>query len=230
MHLASNSKKILVLMYVLLLTGCDNKEEKTATPIAIEDKVFDITIQSASPKAYNYLDESAQVGINSAGNEARVLIEIPNILKLYREDVVLSSIANIEIHIKASSVQVNPENIQLYLVKDSWTPFASWSSRFTLSRNHDWATAGGDVLDIEPITPSVEKVSEVGSDKNLVFNLTKVLIQAVSDQTLIHGFLLRVIESDDNASQTLPIFTSNSSSANAPKAYLTLNNDEVIVP
>lgn len=217
-------------MSALVFWGCENKEEKTSTPIAVEDKVFDITIQSAYPKVYNYLDETAQVGVNSGGQEIRVLIEIPNILNLYREDVVLSSIANIEIHVKASSVQVNPENIQLSFIKDAWTPFASWSSRFSLSNNHDWATAGGDVLDIEPITPGIEKVSEVGQDKNLVFNLTKVLVEAVSDQTRIHGFLLRVIESEDNASQTLPIYTSNSSNANAPKAYLTLNNDEVIVP
>jgi hypothetical protein len=237
--LESNSKKFSkhfgtvfgpLLCIGLAGMACQRVEEKKAEPIAIEDKIFDITIQSAFPDAYNYSDNSAQVGIASNGQEVRVLIDIPEILNLYRPDVVLSSIANIEIHIKAAAVKVNPDNIRLSFLADTWTPYATWNSRFALAPTYAWANPGGDVLDGGGISPSIEKVAEGGQDKNLVFNLTQAMIKAVADQTEIHGFLLQVLPGSSNASDILPIYTSNSSPGYAPKAYLTLNHDEVIVP
>lgn len=227
---ASHSKTLLFALSLLGLTGCSNEEDKTDSVIAVEAKVFDVTIQSGLPDTYEYSAPSALVGTASDGSETRMLLSIPDILSLFREEVVLSSIAHIEIQLVAKDVTVNPDNIRLGFMGEKVTPYTTWNSRFSLVPGQDWSAPGGDLLDLPAISPDIEKVSDSVTDKKLVFNVTDSIIAAIDAGTKIQGFMLQVLPSDDNAKNTSSIFTSNYSSAYAPKAILTFNNEDILVP
>lgn len=214
----------------ILIGACSNQEDKQDTVIAVEAKVFDVTIQSRTPNTYNYNADSASVGQEDYGHETRILLAIPDILTLFRDDVILSSIAHIEIQLVANEGTVNPDNIQLGFVSQNWTPYATWNSRFSLASDQDWATPGGDLLDLAPVSPDVEKVADGLSHKKLMFNVTDSIIAAIDAGEKIQGFLLQIIPSDVNAGNTSKIFTSNHSSAYAPKAILTFNNEDILLP
>ncbi|MCX6132090.1 MAG: DNRLRE domain-containing protein [Proteobacteria bacterium] len=228
MHLESNFKHLKIFLIGFFIFACNNEEDKKDTSIAIEDKVFDITISSSRPSSYNYNDPTATIGSTDSDGETRILLAIPQILNLYREDIILSSIANIEIHIITSSVDINPENIELSFIDKSWTPYASWNSRFSLAEGQEWSNPGGDIMDLESVSPSIEKAPDGSQQKKLIFNITKTLVEAVSQQTEIQGFLLRAKSDPNNANNTLKVFTSNYSGSYAPKAVLSFNKSEVI--
>jgi hypothetical protein len=212
------------------LTACANEEDKQDSVIAVEAKVFDITIQSKLPDSYDYSAASARVGQDSDGSETRMLLAIPDILSLFREEVVLSSIAHIEIQLVSSEVAVNPDNIRLGFMGEKVTPYATWNSRFSLAPEQEWATPGGDLMTLPSISPDIEKAGEGISHKKLLFNVTDSIIAAIDAGTKIQGFMLQVLPSTDNAENTSQIFTSNYSSAYAPKAILTFNNEDILIP
>jgi hypothetical protein len=226
----SHSKTLLFALSLLSLTGCSNEEDKKDSVIAVEAKVFDVTIQSALPDAYEYSAPSALVGTARDGSETRMLLSIPDILSLFREEVVLSSIAHIEIQLVATDVTVNPENIRLGFMGEKVTPYATWNSRFSLIPGQEWKAPGGDLLDLPAISPDIEKLSDDVPHKRLVFNVTDSIIAAIDAGTKIQSFMLQVQPSEDNADNESRIFTSNYSSAYAPKAILTFNNEDILVP
>jgi len=226
----SNFKIGLLCLGFMFFSACSNEEDKDDSIIAVEAKVFDITIQSGAPDSYDYNTSSALVGQGTDGNETRMLLAIPEILSLFLEDVVLSSIAHIEIQLVATEIAVNPENIRLSFVSEKWTPYATWNSRFSLAPNQNWSTPGGDLMDLPPISPDIEKVSANVVHKKLLFNVTEPITAAINSGEKIQGFLLQIIPSDDNASNTSTIFTSNHSSSYAPKAILTFNNEDILIP
>jgi hypothetical protein len=226
----SHSKALLFALLLPGLTGCSNKEDKSDSVIAVEAKVFDITIQSALPDAYEYSAPSALVGQANDGSETRMLLSIPDILSLFREEVVLSSIAHIEIQMVATDVTVNPDNIRLAFMGEKVTPYATWNSRFSLVPGQEWTAPGGDLMDLPSIAPDIEKVADGITHKKLIFNVTESIITAIDAGTKIQSFMLQVLPSEDNADNTSRIFTSNYSSAYAPKAILTFNNEDILVP
>jgi hypothetical protein len=223
-------KTCFVSLAIMSLSGCSNQENKKDNIIATEAKVFDITIQSSRPNTYEYNAETALVGHASDGSETRMLLAIPNIISLFQKDVVLSSIAHIEIQLVASKGDVNPDNIRLSFMSDKVTPYATWNSRFSLTAGQEWKTPGGDRMPLASIPPDIEKVSEGLSDKKLLFNVTDSVIAAIDAGNKIQGFLLEILPSEDNASNTSQIFTSNYSSDYAPKAILTFNNEDILLP
>lgn len=226
----SHSKTLLLTLSLMGLTGCSNEEDKKDSVIAVEAKVFDVTIQSGLPDAYEYSAPSALVGTASDGSETRMLLSIPDILSLFREEVVLSSIAHIEIQLVATDFTVNPDNIHLGFMGEKVTPYATWNSRFSLIPGQEWKAPGGDLLDLPAISPDIEKLSDDVTHKRLTFNVTDSIIAAIDAGTKIQGFMLQVLPSDDNADNESRIFTSNYSSAYAPKAILTFNNEDILVP
>jgi hypothetical protein len=227
---ASHSKTFLLALTLLGLTGCSNEEDKTDSVIAVEAKVFDITIQSGLPDAYEYSAPSALVGKAIDGSETRMLLSIPDILSLFREEVVLSSIAHIEIQLVATAVTVNPDNIRLGFMGEKVTPYATWNSRFSLIPGQEWTAPGGDLMDLPTIAPDIEKVADGVTHKKLIFNVTESIIAAIDAGTKIQGFMLQVLPSEDNADNASRIFTSNYSTDYAPKAILTFNNEDILVP
>lgn len=210
--------------------ACSNEEDKQDNVIAVEAEVFDITIQSSLPDTYEYSATSALVGQATDGSEARMLLAIPDILSLFREEVVLSSIAHIEIQLVSNEVHVNPDNIRLSFMSDRVTPYATWNSRFSLAPNQEWNTPGGDLMTLPSISPDIEKIGEGLSHKKLLFNVTDSIVAAIDAGTKIQGFMLQIYPSTDNAENTSRIFTSNHSSAYAPKAILSFNNEDILIP
>ncbi len=217
-------------MAMLSFTACSNEEDKTDNVIAVESDVFDITIQSSLPDTYEYSATTALVGQATDGSEARMLLAIPDILSLFREEVVLSSIAHIEIQLVSSEVDVNPENIRLGFMSEKVTPYSTWNSRFSLAPEQEWTTPGGDLMNLPSISPDIEKVAEGLPHKKLLFNVTDTIIAAIDAGERIQGFMVQILPSEDNAENTSRIFTSNYSSAYAPKAILTFNNEDILVP
>ncbi len=217
-------------MAMLSFTACSNEEDKTDNVIAVESDVFDITIQSSLPDTYEYSATTALVGQATDGSEARMLLAIPDILSLFREEVVLSSIAHIEIQLVSSEVDVNPENIRLGFMSEKVTPYSTWNSRFSLAPEQEWTTPGGDLMNVPSISPDIEKVAEGLPHKKLLFNVTDTIIAAIDAGERIQGFMVQILPSEDNAENTSRIFTSNYSSAYAPKAILTFNNEDILVP
>ncbi len=217
-------------MAFLSFTACSNEEDKKDNVIAVEADVFDITIQSSLPDTYEYSATTALVGQATDGSEARMLLAIPDILSLFREEVVLSSIAHIEIQLVSSEVDVNPENIRLGFMSEKVTPYSTWNSRFSLAPEQEWTTPGGDLMNVPSISPDIEKVAEGLPHKKLLFNVTDTIIAAIDAGERIQGFMVQILPSEDNAENTSRIFTSNYSSAYAPKAILTFNNEDILVP
>ncbi len=217
-------------MAMLSFTACSNEEDKTDNVIAVESDVFDITIQSSLPDTYEYSATTALVGQATDGSEARMLLAIPDILSLFREEVVLSSIAHIEIQLVSSEVDVNPENIRLGFMSEKVTPYSTWNSRFSLAPEQEWTTPGGDLMNVPSISPDIEKVAEGLPHKKLLFNVTDTIIAAIDAGERIQGFMVQILPSEDNAENTSRIFTSNYSSGYAPKAILTFNNEDILVP
>ncbi len=230
--MASDScfKTTCLVMALLSFTACSNEEDKTDNVIAVESDVFDITIQSSRPDTYEYSATTALVGQATDGSEARMLLAIPDILSLFREEVVLSSIAHIEIQLVSSEVDVNPENIRLGFMSEKVTPYSTWNSRFSLAPEQEWTTPGGDLMNLPSISPDIEKVAEGLPHKKLLFNVTDTIIAAIDAGERIQGFMVQILPSEDNAENTSRIFTSNYSSAYAPKAILTFNNEDILVP
>lgn len=226
----SRSKTSWILLALLGVTACSNEEDKQDNVIAVEAEVFDITIQSSLPDTYEYSATTALVGQTADGSETRILLAIPDILSLFREEVVLSSIAHIEIQLISSEVDVNPDNIRLGFMSERVTPYATWNSRFSLAPQQEWKTPGGDLMTLASIAPDIEKVSDGLSHKKLLFNVTDSIIAAIDAGTKIQGFMLQILPSADNADNTSRIFTSNHSSAYAPKAILTFNNEDILIP
>ncbi len=230
--MASDScfKTTCLLMAFLSFTACSNEEDKKDNVIAVEADVFDITIQSSLPDTYEYSATTALVGQGADGSEARMLLAIPDILSLFREEVVLSSIAHIEIQLVSSEVDVNPDNIRLGFMSDKVTPYSTWNSRFSLAPQQEWTTPGGDLMNLPSISPDIEKVAEGLTHKKLLFNVTDSIIAAIDAGVKIQGFMVQILPSNDNAENTSRIFTSNHSSAYAPKAILTFNNEDILIP
>jgi hypothetical protein len=223
-------KHSCLLLVLLGIHACANEEDKQDSVIAVEDKVFDITIQSSTPDNYAYNASTALVGQGADGHETRMLLAIPNILSLFREDVVLSSIAHIEIQLVAQEVEVNPDNIRLGFMSQKITPYATWNSRFSLAPEQEWTSPGGDLMDLPSISPDIEKVSEGLNHKKLLFNVTPSIIAAINEGHKIQGFMLQVLPGEDNAENASLVYTSNHSAAYAPKAILTFNNEDVLIP
>lgn len=226
----SHSKNLLFAAGLLALASCAKEEDRNNKVIAVEAKVFDVTIQSALPDAYEYNASTSAVGTGADGSETRMLLAIPDILSLFREDVVLSSIAHIELQFVAADISINPDNMRLEFMAKKVTPYATWFSRFSLAAGQEWETPGGDLMSLPAVTPDIEKMNAGTAHKKLVFNITDSIITAIDAGTTIQGFMLRVIPSEDNARNDSQIFTSNHSSAYAPRAILTFSNEDLLVP
>ena len=218
----------MVFLYIFSLTfvlsACGGETEETTDVIASEAQLFDLTITQSDPENYDHSDETVEIGIVD-DIETRMLIQFPAFMSLYDEDVVVSSIANLELEMLSDEIQVNPSNIRLYFLSQPWTPFATWNSRFSIGEGFEWTNSGGDFHSISYVNPDLEKL---GPDVKLTFNLTQGVLQSIENDLQIYGFAITVNSDAINGSNTMTIYTGNSNAA--PTAVLTFNNREVLNP
>ncbi|SMF32106.1 hypothetical protein [Pseudobacteriovorax antillogorgiicola] len=215
------SRLFSLICFGLCFHACKAEEDKADDVIAEETDLIDLTITEGS-EVYDYNDDVATIGIDSL--ESRFLLRFPSFLNLYEEDVIISSIANLEIEIYAEDIAINPANIRLKFLAQEWTPFANWYSRFSLADGYDWLAAGGDFLDLDDATPDIE--ASQGNVKKLSFNVTDQTLTTIETGTVIHGFALVIEESSLNNQQVLTTYTSNSNFK--PRAILTFNKREIL--
>ena len=209
---------------LFLFLACANEEDTDDTVIASEEQLYDVLISSENPNLAGYQTPTGRIG-HYDGFEGRLLIQIPQFLNLYREDVIESSIAEITLEISAESVPINPENIRLYFISKQWSPFATWLSSFSLTDGYNWSAPGGDFLELDFQTPNIEKD---GSRKRLVFDITSQVIESIESNTTINGFAVTAVESDLNGDNDMTLITFNHESGTAPRATLSFSKSDII--
>jgi hypothetical protein len=219
-----------VFIISLLVFGCGVKEaDKDNSVIAVEGEVMDAVIDSRAPDQFDFNSETVNVGSDETNSyERRLLLFLPKLSDLYEPDIVLSSIADIRLEIVADGVPINPRNIQLHFVGVTWTPYVSWNSRFALSDDYNWATPGGDTLDLGYVTPDIEKLEN--SLKKLSFNVTQEVIASILDGQVIYGFILRVHQNATNSRPFIIIRTTNGPNSTDPRAILSYSKEDILQP
>ncbi|MFW7380675.1 MAG: hypothetical protein ACOH5I_17815 [Oligoflexus sp.] len=216
------------IMILCLALGC--RKETTDNVIAEERRLYDTLISEARPNDPDYAGAIAKIGFDQDDMESRMLLSFPQIIDLYQKEVVLSSIANISIEVKAASlVPVNPENIHLYLLSSPWSPFVTWNSRVSFLEGYEWQQAGGDLSNYGPFFPDISKTTNAElSYKTLRFDITPAIIELISLNELISGAIILIQPSPNNAAQELTLYTSNYHSELAhPRAILAFNQEGI---
>lgn len=222
----------LALIMAAASSGCGRNEKTEERAIRTESKVLDMRVSEAEPDTALTAETDAEVGFDARGQESRMLIHFPGLLRLWDEKVIVSSIAVVELIVNCVDVPVNPENIQLRAVARPWTPFATWNSPLSIVPGHAWARPGGDVDDaLPPVTPTLRAAPKSPAAKELAFDITALVKRMILDGRSNHGFLVSVRKSALNASQALSFKTVNAGDeALRPTSILTFNTKDGIQP
>ena len=86
----------LISLVALAAVSCGDKEEQTdSTTIALDNSVLDLKISDGLDD-YVYEDTKVDVGLID-GLETRLLLQFPSFIGIYDEDIVGSSIANMQL-------------------------------------------------------------------------------------------------------------------------------------
>ena len=216
----------------LVLSGCgtSNKETKDSA-LKRENRVLDVRLfEGATSKPFNK-EESSHVGFDSSGLESRTLLYFPSLEALWDEKVIISSIAIVELLISSGDIPVNPENIELYPIRSSWGPFATWNLRDRFFGDK-WSSPGGDIDSTSsPVTPSLRVSTGASAAKELAFDITNLVKQMILNGSANYGFLIRVKKSDLNATNGMYFSMSNhQSSSPRPSAILTFSTSNSVEP
>lgn len=198
------------MVITFLSCGPDpTKENKLDTIIQVEGDALDLRISSGAPKKIFNREQLAKIGFSGAA-ESRMLLYFPYIEKLYQDDVQLSSVTAVELYLSVAEVPVNPENIELRPLTETWTPYATWSSRAILAPGYGWASAGGSYdLSVNPIIPDIRRHEYSDKLLNLRFDITNLVLNMVVNGQTNHGFLISVKASELNAVDEIAFMTSN---------------------
>jgi hypothetical protein len=224
--------RVSALSAVLALTACgstDDNKETGNRAIKRETTLVDARLYEGSPnKTYND-EHSARVGFDAAGKESRMLLYFPKLENLWEKDVIVTSIAVVEVTLNCLDVQVNPENIELVPVSRSWTPFVTWKTRDTLT-GKGWSSAGGDVdASLPAVTPTLRPNSTEEGAKELAFDITNLVQRMVLGGYHNYGFMIRVKRSELNAKDEMWFKTTNSWNSDLrPSAILAFSSTDSV--
>jgi hypothetical protein len=221
-------------MPLAALLACGSTQDKSSggDVIKASGNVIDLRIDESKPDQAFASDADARVGFDEQGFESRMLLYFPKIRELYDENVILSSITEIQLKIHCDEIAVNPGKIKLYSLKRPWSAAASWKSRFVWLEGYEWKTPGGDFDSSEPaITPSIRKNSQSDSPFELAFDVTDSVVNMVSIGQENFGFIVLVEKSDLNYRNSLYFKTANSGDlSQKPVSVLVFSRKDVISP
>lgn len=200
----------LILIFSMVMYGCGSNTTETGdNAIKRTTEVLDTRLYEGAPKKSYKNEDSSRVGFDESGKESRMLLFFPKLKELWDEKIVVSSIANVELLIYCDEIAVNPENIELLVVKNGWNPFATWTLRDNVL-GESWLTPGGDFhTTIDPVKPALRKSVLNPNAFELSFNISLVVQRMILDGLENLGFLIRVKKSDLNSSQQISFRTSS---------------------
>lgn len=200
--------KPLLPIIAMALAACSAKEEIPDRAIRTEAELVDVRISEAAPTAWFNKDELVSIGFDAEGLENRMLLYFPKLHRLWSADVIVSSIAAVEVVLHCNDVQVNPDNIELRALTTPWTQLATWTSPFPQLPGKAWATPGGD-LGHEAVTPSVRADDAISVYKELTFDITNFVREMILAGRKNYGFAIQVRRSALNAADQLELPTRN---------------------
>lgn len=217
------------LLVLPVLVGCGgNTEDQTDRVIASETQVTDVRISEADPDGTYANEIKVTIGMQE-GKDSRLLLYFPNIGRLYQDDVVISSITDIEVAINCPEVLANPGQIRLYPITQSWTGFATWHSRARIFSDYDWASPGGDFDASVYATPAVRVNSDNPEIKQLTFDVTEMVTTMVGGGQPNYGFILAVEPSQLNGADAMDFVTYNHTTSTLhPQASLVYSTKDVM--
>jgi hypothetical protein len=218
------------IMAFLLLVGCGSTKT-TQSAIRRETDVLDVRIFEGGSSSSLSKESVSLVGFDDNGQESRLLIYFPKLLDLWSSEVVVSSISIIELVLNCSDIAVNPENIELFPVTQSWGPFATWTLIDRLSGDR-WANAGGDAdLSAPGITPSFRLSTTHASSKEIAFDITRLIKRMILEGEANYGFQIRVKKSDLNSKNAMNFSMSNhGESGLRPSSILVFSHSTAVEP
>jgi hypothetical protein len=221
-------KNGLIPIAILAVAAC-GKTETTNSAIKRETDLMDVRLYEGAPALALNSEVDSRVGFDEYGKESRMLLYFPKLKNLWDSKVIISSIAIVELLLNCTDVEVNPENIELVPVAQSWSPFATWSSRDLIS-GQSWTAAGGDVDASLPATTPSLRINANNSDvKELAFNITTLVQRMILQGYTNYGFMIRVKQSVLNSKNEMWFRTSNNADANVrPSAILTFTTSDSV--
>lgn len=222
-------KTIIACAQLVLLGACGKKaeENKFDSALAVETDALDVRITDAAPDEFFNSEQLSVVGFQD-GSESRMLLYFPHIEKLRTDDVTLSSITAVELFLSTAKIPVNPANIELRPLAETWTPFATWNSRAAVIPGYGWQLAGGTpVTGRDPVSPDIRKHDADPEQVHVRFDITALVLDMVANGVTNHGFVISVKKSVLNSSDEMTFETSNSTDGrHHPKSALVFTKKE----
>lgn len=198
---------------MFLISACSNPETDDRAIRSVTDAI-DLRLSESKPLQVINAEENSNIGFDADNKESRLLIHFPKLTELWDENVIISSIASIELLINCDEVLVNPENIELRPLDSDWTPFATWASRDMLLGT-PWSTPGGDfAADLPPVTPSLRINTKAPDTFELSFDITQLVQRMILEDASNYGFLIRVVRSELNGDNVMSFSTTNNEDGN----------------
>jgi hypothetical protein len=208
-----------------VLAACSPSVATNDRALRTESEVLDVRVSEAEPNKAFSAEEISGIGFDDKGKESRLFLYFPRLLRLWEEDVIISSIAVVELLINCKDVLVNPENIRLYPLSTPWTPLATWNSPFPTYAGSAWLKPGGDADESwGAITPALRRNPKSLQDFELAFDITQLVKRMILENKPNNGFSIQIVKSDLNALNSMGFFTRNASSdVRRPTSILTFS-------
>jgi hypothetical protein len=225
-------KKFLFVMLSLSFMACSSVEDdQSDRAIKSTFDVVDIRLSSSAPDQVYNKNSTTAVGFGDDGSENRMLVYFPKVDELYDDDVIVSSITNMELLIHCLDVPAHPDSIKIYPLSKPWTAYSTWNSYFAILPNNEWGTPGGDYDDTAVISsPAIRTNTDDSSYFELAFNITDFVKSTISEQKPNYGFIILVEKNDLNSEDQMTFYTSNSSKGAArPSAILAFSTQDLVV-
>jgi hypothetical protein len=221
-------KKCLIPIGTLAIVSC-GKTETTNSAIKRETDLMDVRLYEGAPSVALNSEVDTRVGFDENGKESRMLLYFPKLQNLWDSKVIISSIAIVELLLNCTDVEVNPENIELVPMAQSWSPFATWSTRDIIS-GKTWTAAGGDIdASLPGTTPSLRINANNSDAKELAFNITTLVQRMILQGYKNYGFMIRVKQSALNSKNEMWFRTSNNADENVrPSSILTFTTADSV--
>jgi hypothetical protein len=222
-----------LIILVTLFWSCGSSEDNDTSDRAIRSTfdVIDTRISSTdSQEAFNK-DTSSLVGFDPRGGENRMLLYFPKVEELYEDDVIITSITNIELLVHCADVPVHPNSIKIYPLTRPWTAYSNWNSYFALVPGSEWEQPGGDFDSSVAISsPAIRTNTDDSSVFELSFDITEHITSMVTQNKPNYGYVVLVEKSELNGSDAMTFFTSNSGNGAArPSAILAFSTKDIVV-
>lgn len=221
-----------IIFQAMILPSCsDSKSNDTSQDSVIKnsDEVLDIQIYSQKTAPNLSKNSEILVGFDENDRESRMLLFFPKVNELWDPNVVLNSIANIQILVYCDREPINPENIKMYPITKPWTAAATWLSRFALVKDMSWDKPGGDYdSSIDPVSPSIQQPSGASKFKELAFDITEPVTKMVANGQPNYGFIILAEKSDLNGENRVQLYSRNSDVR--PNSVLVFTRKDTLAP